>query len=432
MQQGNVITMSRSESFKYQIVTKLISGGINREEAALALNKSTRTISRYSRNIKKVGLMGVKHGNLGKKSGKRIPDELKLKTMALIKEFYFDFNVAHIRTVLSSKHAINLSYATLWRWCSANKLVKAPRFKRRTVRKIRPRMAKEGYCLQMDGCHHRFNRKDEWCLIAAIDDATSDIPYAEFFNGETTVNCMKVLKRIIELKGLPRMIYTDQAGWSGGMKRENFTQFKRACDELGIIVVFANSPEAKGRVERSFRTIQDRLCPELRLNNIITIEDANRYLQNEFLPNYWKNNCTVKPLSDEPAYEPIDRRINLDQILCIEVKRKIAKDQSISWRGMKFEILSKHSINLRDYEAMVRCYLNGATKVFVMGQEVEVRTTQRDAYRDPYPYKEGNVCLLALQWKRDQETYAQRKDEWIKKVYGSYETYEKFCKKKPA
>lgn len=432
MQQGHVITMSKSESFKYQIVTRFISGGIDRSEAAQALGKSVRTVSRYSRGIKQKGIVGVKHGNLGRKSRLRVPDEVKQKTITLIKKHYFDFNVAHIRTALASKHGITLSYATLWRWCNENKLVKAPRFKRRNIRRIRPRMSKEGYCLQMDGCHHRFNLRDEWCLIAAIDDATSDIPYAEFFDGETTVNCMKVLKKIIELKGLPRMIYTDQAGWTGGMKRENFAQFKRACDELGIIMVFANSPEAKGRIERSFRTIQDRLCPELRLNNISSMEDANNYLQNQFLPNYWRKNCTVKPLSNESAYESLDPRMPLEQVLCIEVKRKIAKDQSISWRGTKFEILSKHSINLRDYEAVVRCYLNGATKVFVMGQEVDVRTTERAPYRDPHYGREPNVCLVALQYKKDQDTYAQRKDEWIKKVYGSYETYERFCKRKPA
>ena len=98
-------------------------------------------------------------------------------------------------------------------------LVKNPRVKRRKKREYRHRMPSEGLVLQMDGCHHKFNGIDEWCLIAAIDDATSEIPYAEFFEDETTLGCMKVLKRIIELKGVPKAIYTDRAGWSGGGKR---------------------------------------------------------------------------------------------------------------------------------------------------------------------------------------------------------------------
>lgn len=102
---------------------------------------------------------------------------------------------------------------------------------------LRERMSSEGLLLQMDGSHHAWNGKDKWCLIAAIDDATSDIPYAEFFKTETTHGCMKVLRKIIELRGVPRIIYTDQAGWSTGGKRNSFSQFVRACEELGIRVI---------------------------------------------------------------------------------------------------------------------------------------------------------------------------------------------------
>ena len=433
MQRESVISMSKSESFKFQIVNKFIGGVITRTEAAGALNKSNRSVSRYACKVRKIGVVGVKHGNFERPSGRRAPQELKDKVIDLIKTQYFDFNVSHIRELLKSKHAINLSYAMLWRWCSEHRLVKAPRVMRRTIRRVRPRMTQEGYCLQMDGCHHRFNGRDEWCLISAIDDATSDIPYAEFFKGETTINCMKVLKRIIELKGVPRMIYTDQAGWAGGLKRENFSQFKRTCEELGIILVFANSPEAKGRVERSYRTIQDRLCPELRLNKITSMQDANTYLHDQFLPNYWRIKCTVQAMDPTKAYSDLNHQIDLDQVLCLEHVRKIAKDQSISWHGTKFEIVSRHNFNLRNYEAVVRVNLNGSTKVFVMGHEVCVRTTIRKPYSDPYAREpDANVSLVYLAAKREQETYNERKDEWIKKIYGSYETYELYCKKKPA
>lgn len=108
-------------------------------------------------------------------------------------------------------------------------MIKNPPVRRRKKRMYRSRMLQEGLLLQMDGSHHKFNGKDEWCLIAAIDDATADIPYAEFFeNGETTLNCMKVLEQIIKKKGVPKAIYTDKAGWAGGGKRSEFSKFKRA------------------------------------------------------------------------------------------------------------------------------------------------------------------------------------------------------------
>lgn len=424
--------MSRTESFKYQIITRYLEGGISRKDASDVLGKSQRTISRYAVNIRKKGLIAVKHGNTARSPKKKLPQELKDKVIRLIKIQYFDLNINHLRDILKSKHAITLSHSTLWRWCNEQKLVKAPRIGRRTVHRIRPRMTKEGYFLQMDGCHHKFNGKDEWCLIGAIDDATSDIPYAEFFHGETTLNCMKVLKRIIELRGIPKVIYTDQAGWAGGIKRESFTQFKRACDELGIALIFANSAEAKGRIERAWRTIQDRIIPELRLNNLTEMDECNLYLQDKFLPNYWRQACTVKALDPVMAYEPLNSTIIIDDILCVEHQRKIAKDQSISWHGIKFEIISKHSFNLRNYEAVVRHYINGSTKIFVMGHEVGVNTTDRPPYVDPYANKEPNVCLLANFQSIIPSAHKIQEDWAIRQIYGSQETYEKYFKKNTA
>jgi transposase len=432
MQQGRVIHMSRSEIFRFQILSRFIEGGMTRNESAKALGKSARTISRQASRLRREGVIGVKHGNLGQCSKRRLPEELKAKVLKLVRLHYFDFNIQHLKDILAAKHAVNLSYTTLWRWCSEAKLIKSPRKGRRTVRRIRPRMAQEGYFLQMDGCEHKFNGQDTWCLIGAIDDATSDIPYAEFFQSESTLACMQVLKRIIEFKGIPSIIYTDQAGWAGKIKREQFTQFKRACEDLGIALIFANSPEAKGRIERAWRTMQDRLCPELRINNIRSMSEANRYLQTQFLPRYWRQSCVVKASSDQPAYRALEPRVTLENILCIEHVRKIAKDQSISWHGVKFEIVSKHTFNLRNYEAVVRHYIDGSTKVFVMGHEVGVRATERPGYSNPFADREANVCLIANYQSVHPAAYEAKKDDWITRVYGSKETYEKLCRNKPA
>ncbi|MBV2169940.1 MAG: ISNCY family transposase, partial [Bdellovibrio sp.] len=327
--------MSSDESIRYQVITKFLNGILNREESARLLQVSQRTVSRIASKVKNKGIFGVKHGNLGKSPANRLPEDLKQTVIELLRTKYFDFNVKHFHEILVSEFNIPVSYRTLWSWCKEMKLVKNPRIKRRRKREYRHRMPQEGLLLQMDGCHHKFNGKDEWCLIAAIDDATSEIPYAEFFEGETTQACLKVLKRIIELKGLPKAIYTDRAGWAGGGKRVNFSQFKRACDELGIQVIFANSPEGKGRIERSFRTIQDRLIPELRINNANTLESANKYLQEAFLKDYWNKEKVVLPDNSEPAYSPPNPYLDLDMILSIHEHRKISSDQTTTWKNQR-------------------------------------------------------------------------------------------------
>ena len=366
---AGAITLNHSESYKLQIITKYLSGKLFKAEAAKLLNVSERTISRYAKKIRESGPIGAKHGNAGKTRNRKWSDELIQTIVDLKIKEYFDFNTAHFVDLLKARHNIDIPYQTVWEWLYERKLIKNPRRKRRKKHVYRTRMPQEGLLLQMDGCHHKFNGKDDWVLISIIDDATSSIPHAEFFDGETTINCMKVLKRVIETKGVPKAIYTDKAGWAGGGKRTEFSQFQRACEKLGIQVIFANSPEAKGRIERSFRTIQDRLIPELRHSEITDMNEANRYLQDTFIPEYWEMNNTVSPTQSDPAYSPLDPFIDLDKVLCIEETRVISSDQTISYDGKKY-VLEGNSVNLGRYEAVIRTDLNGKTKFYVMENEV--------------------------------------------------------------
>ena len=363
------VFLSHSESYLFQIIDRFLTGKINRSEAAQLLNLSERSITRHAKKIKDKGIFGAKHGNFGKTPNKKYPDSLKKEVLDLFQREYYDFNLTHFSEILKSKYKIDVNYKTLWIWFKEKKFIKNPRRKRRKKHVYRTRMPQEGMLLQMDGCHHKFNGKDDWVLISMIDDATSSIPYAEFFDGETTVNCMKILKRVIETKGVPKAIYTDKAGWAGGNKRTEFSQFQRACEKLGIQVIFANSPEAKGRIERSFRTIQDRLIPELRHSEITEMNEANRYLQDTFIPEYWENNNTVSPTQSESAYSPLDPFVELDKVLCIEETRIISSDQTISYDGKKY-VLGGCSMNLGRYEAVIRTDMNDNTKFYVMENEV--------------------------------------------------------------
>lgn len=137
-------------------------------------------------------------------------------------------------------------------------------------------MEAPGLMLQMDGSTHRWFGNNKSCLIAMIGDANSDI-HAEFFPSEITAGCLKVMRSVIEKSGVFKTLYVDRAGIFGGPKSCNFSQMQRACEELGINIIFASSPQGKGRIERAFDTLQDRLIPELRLHNIIDMAGANSY-----------------------------------------------------------------------------------------------------------------------------------------------------------
>jgi len=230
-------------------IAKVIEGKIDIVNAAKLLNKSRRTIERYLHRYRKVGIQFVIHQNTGKTAYNKTCGKTKRKVQALIKKKYFDLN------------------------------------------------------LQMDGSTHRWFGDKKSCLIALIDDASSEV-HAEFFDAETTLGCLKVLRDYIERRGLFKVLYVDKAGIFGGPKRCNFSQVKRACEELGIEIIFANSAQGKGRIERSFDTFQDRLVPELRLKRIKRMESANRYLQGTFIPDYWEKQNKVVPRLPQNTHGP--------------------------------------------------------------------------------------------------------------------------------
>lgn len=206
-------------------------------------------------------------------------------------------------------------------------------------------MEAPGLIMQMDGSPHRWFGNKKHCLITMIDDATSEVN-AEFFPSETTVRCLKVMRDCIETKGVFKTLYVDRAAIFGGPKRCNFSQMQRACEELGIEIIFANSPQGKGRVERAFDTFQDRLVPELRLKEIKDLASANAYLKHVFIPRCWQTQIQVKSKHQVSEFTPLSKHTNLDDICVIKEHRKIRNDHTFSY-GNKFYLIDsplKHSI----------------------------------------------------------------------------------------
>ncbi len=281
-----MIVMNSKEQLTVDVIAKVADSKITIANAAKLLNKSRRTIERYLQRYRKEGIQFVVHRNSGNEPANKISDSLKQQVQQLIREKYYDLNLLHLGELLESNEHISVKRETLRKWAHEIHHVKRAKRRRSRVHKRRERMEAPGLMLQMDGSSHRWFGNKKSCLIAIVDDATSEM-HAEFFPSETTAGCLKVMRSVIEKHGLFKTLYVDRAGIFGGPKRCNFSQMQRACEELGIEIIFASSPQGKGRVERAFDTLQDRLVPELRLNNITDMAGANNYLQNVFIPQYW-------------------------------------------------------------------------------------------------------------------------------------------------
>lgn len=366
------IYMSKRGQMVYRTVSDFLNGKLSRKEVSELLEVRERTITRIARRIELKGLMAGVHGNRGRRPWNKKHEELKRTVIGLVRQKYFDFNMTHCLEKLKTDHGLELGYETLRAWCHEQKLVKRQKRRLPKARYRRARMQSEGLLLQMDGSPHRYNGKDEWCLIAAIDDATSDIPYAEFFLSEDTINCMTVLQRIIEKKGVPYALYVDEAGCLGGGKRAHFNQFKRAAEELGIRIIFASSPEAKGRIERAWDTIQDRLIPEMRLRKIHRMPAANDYLQNQFLPNYWKQKNTVLPKSRDSRYTPLHTSIGLREVLCLKEHRTVKRDHTLSWNGTIYELRSPLKYSIYRQKIEIRTYQDLTWRAFFADKPIHL------------------------------------------------------------
>jgi len=337
--------MDSKAQLTVDVVVKVAEGKITIVNAAKLLNKSRRTIERYLQRYQKVGIQFVIHRNTGKTPVNKMPDSLKRQVQTLIKEKYFDVNLMHLAELLEANENIVVKRETLRSWAHDIHHVKRAKRRRAKVRKRRERMGSPGLLLQMDGSPHRWFGDKKFCLIAIIDDATSEI-HAEFFKSETTIGCLKVMRDYIDKKGLFKALYVDRAGIFGGPKRCNFSQMQRACDELGIEIIFANSPQGKGRIERSFDTFQDRLVPELRLNGIKDIASANHYLQDVFIPRFWQQKIEVIAKNPDTEFTSVPAHLNLDDVCVLKEYRKIRNDHTFSY-GNKFYLIEsplKHSI----------------------------------------------------------------------------------------
>lgn len=318
------------------------------------------------------GDQGVIHKARGKESNRKIPQDVKNTILSLYTEKYHDFGPTFACEKLLELDGIRISYETLRKWlCEGKPTTK--RRKRQSHRKWRERKACFGAMVQIDGSHHDWleGRGPELVLMAYIDDATSTV-FARFYDYEGTMPAMDSFKRYVKKYGFPQSVYLDRHSTYKSMRRltlyeeregikDPLSQFERALGELGVTVIHAYSPQAKGRVERLFGTLQDRLVKEMRLRGVKTKAEANRFL-GTYLPVFnRKYRVVASDLGNVHTKVPAD--FDLDSLLCIKAERTVRKDNTVSFEGKLYLIDSKCPTN----KVIVEQRLNGAQHITCKG-----------------------------------------------------------------
>src|SRR3972149_3836323 len=312
-----VITLSQEEIAKYQVIKDSLDRKISNNQAATLLGLSTRQIIRLKSRVRGADLRGIVHGNRGKPPNTTIGKETKATMLNLYLNTYNGFNVSHFGEFLKEAHGIDVSRETL-RNLLLNSGLRCKAKSQPKHRSRRTRMPKSGLLIQMDSSEHQWLGGDSIWLIATIDDATGEVPYALFVDSDSTENNMRVIKRLIE---------------------------------------------NKGRVERLFGTFQDRLLKELKLYKISSIEKANVYLHNKFLPRF-NNKFSNTPKDKEGAWRVLPKELNLESVFSIKEQRTVMADNTISFRNRIFQIRpDKYRISFAKAKVVVEKRLDGSIKI---------------------------------------------------------------------
>ena len=312
-------------------------------QAAEILGISCRQMQRWKTRFKLEGYEGLFDRRRGIPSPKRVPLKTVEEVLRLYQEQYFDFNVRHFHEKLSSEHNIQLSYTWVKQALQGAGLVKTRR-KRGKHRKRRPRRPLPGMMLHIDGSQHRWFNDERWYdLLVLMDDATSEIYYAQLVEQESTRTVLTALRAVIEQKGLFCALYSDRASHffltpktGEPVDHNRVTQVGRALRELGIQLIPAYSPQARGRSERGFGTWQGRLPQELRLRGITTIDAANEFLRAQYISEF-NQRFMVKAAERGTAFVPLKRK-DLDLVFSLQHERVVARDNTVSFAGGNWQL----------------------------------------------------------------------------------------------
>jgi len=326
-----------------EVILRALAKKITWWQAAEIIGISDRQMRRWRERYEEFGYDGLFDRRRGKPSPKRVPVKTVEQVLELYREKYFDFNVQHFYEKLQSEHGVELSYTWVKQALQGAGLVARGR-KRGVHRKRRPRRPLPGMLLHIDGSQHRWFQDERWYdLIVILDDASNEIYYAQLVEEESTLTVMAGLQEVIERKGLFCALYSDRGShfWrtaKAGAKVESqqLTQVGRALRDLGIQMIPAYSPQARGRSERNFGTWQGRLPQELRLRGITTVEEANRFLSQDYMVEF-NRRFQVAAEQRGSAFVAAARK-NLDLVFSLQYQRTVNRDNTVSFQNLVLQI----------------------------------------------------------------------------------------------
>ena len=335
-------TMERTMKVQ-DVILRAMAKKITWWQAAEIIGISDRQMRRWRERYEEFGFRGLFDRRRGKPSPKRVPVAVVEKVLGLYREKYFDLNVRHFHEKLQAEHQVEISYSWVKGLLHGAGMVAQGR-QRGVHRQQRPRRPLPGMLLHIDGSEHRWFQDERWYdLLVILDDANSEIYYAQLVEEESTVTVLAGLKEVIERKGLFCALYSDRGShfWltpkaGEAVDPHRLTQVGRALRELGVRMIPAYSPQARGRSERSFGTWQGRLPQELRLAGIGTVEAANVFLREHYIAEF-NRRFQVDAAQEGTAFVPY-RGQDLERIFSLHFERTVNRDNTVSFQNLRLQI----------------------------------------------------------------------------------------------
>lgn len=374
------LPMSSRERKRLSWLSRVKDGLVTLRAAAEAMEVSYRQAKRLWRRYRKRGDAGIVHGLRGRSSNHAGRTAERKAALALVRRWYRDFGPTLAAEQLRKRDGLDVDHETLRRWMIAEGVWQRRR-KRSPYRRWRARKAHWGEMVQLDGSHHDWleGRGPRCVLMLMIDDATNRT-YAQFFPAESTEAAMTVFADYVRCHGLPQSLYVDRDSIYKTTRAATadetladtgpLTQFARAMKQLDVELILANSPQAKGRVERRHGVFQDRLVKEMRLEGIGDAEKANAYLRRTFLPDL-NARFTVEAVAAGDWHRPVPAEINLAEVLSFQETRRIQNDWTVRWRNRWLQVAARErGLALAGKTVMVRELLDGTIQLVYRNRQL--------------------------------------------------------------
>jgi transposase len=425
---GDLLTLSTREMDTLAILTRLAERRMTQAEAARCLGRSVRQVRRLLRAFEQDGPAGLRDKRRGRPAPNRIPKAYQQRALVLVRAHYADFGPTFAAEKLREYHDIRVATETLRRWMIDDGIWLTRRQRKKRVQQPRHRRDCYGELVQIDGCeHHWFEDRGRKCvLLVYVDDATGKLMALWMCESESSFSYFHATRAYLECHGKPVAFYSDKASvFRVNAKRpkagDGFTQFGRAMSDLNIDVICANTPAAKGRVERAHQTLQDRLVKELRLRRISTMQEANRYLP-DFMDDYNRRFARAAR-NDHDAHRPLTERDCLDDIFTWQEQRRVTEQLTVHHKRTMYllepteeaKAAAKKRVTVVEYE-------DGAVSIRYRGVALAARPFHKDGCVTQASIVDNKLLSGALteirarQQQREQELVRSAKSKREKRI----------------